>query len=156
MELFHRAYVDPERFTEAYWLSQGFSAEDAAMTAKHLRAETVYRNNGYQVPVSPVFAVEGWPDMIHLSIRRLDRRAIRDWRDMQQIKNMIVGPEHEGVELYPADSRLADSANQYHIWVLADPDARFPFGFMDRLVTGQDELAKRIGVTQRPLRQEVQ
>ena len=30
-----------------------------------------------------------------------------------------------------------DTANQYHLWVLADPGTRFPFGFQLRVVTGQ-------------------
>lgn len=94
----------------------------------------VFLNDQYQVMVF-LLPGNGWPDMIHLSIRRLDREAIHDWRDLQMIKNMIVGPEHEGVELYPAESRLTDSANQFHIFVLADSAQRFPFGFSERLVS---------------------
>jgi len=30
---------------------------------------------------------------------------------------MIVGEEHEAFEVYPAESRLVDTANQYHLWV---------------------------------------
>lgn len=54
--------------------------------------------------------------MIHLSIRRQDREPARDWRDLQRIKNQLAGPEYEGVEIYPAESRIVDMANQYHIW----------------------------------------
>ncbi len=60
-----------------------------------------------------------------------------DWRDFQRIKNELVGPEAEGVELYPAESQLADSANQYHLWVFDGSGFRFPFGFNDRLVSDQ-------------------
>lgn len=56
-------------------------------------------------------------------------------RELPAIKNELVGPENEGVELYPAESRLMDSANQYHLWVLTDPEKRFPFGFTSRVVT---------------------
>ena len=45
----------------------------------------------------------------HLSIRRLDRKACRDWRHFQQIKNQLCGKEREGLELYPTESRLVDS-----------------------------------------------
>jgi hypothetical protein len=44
---------------------------------------------------------------------RLDGQAIHDWRELQRIKNEIVGDEIEAVELYPAESRLLDTANWY-------------------------------------------
>lgn len=70
--------------------------------------------------------------MIHLSIRRQDREPVRDWRDFQRIKNQLAGPDWEGVEIYPAESRKVDGANQYHLWC-------FPFtlgiGFNERLVS---------------------
>lgn len=88
--------------------------------------------------------------MVHLSIKRRDRGPIRDWRDMQAIKNALVGPECEGVELYPAESRLVDTANQYHIWALATPGTRFPFGFSSRLVSGEDDIPDLPGAVQRP------
>lgn len=57
---------------------------------------------------------------IHISFKRRDRAAVRDWRHMQQIKNELAGPEREGLELFPRESRLLDGANQYHIWVLPE------------------------------------
>ena len=85
-------------------------------------------------------------DYVHLSIRRVDRSPIRDWRHMQQIKNDILGPEAEGVELYPADSRLVDTANQYHLWCKL-PGQQFDFGFTSRHVAPEGDSA--IGVRQR-------
>ena len=74
------------------------------------------------------------PPMIHLSIRNQDRSPRHDWRDFQRIKNQLAGPEWEAMELYPAESRLVDGANQYHLWC-------FPFnigvGFQQRLVMRQ-------------------
>ena len=66
--------------------------------------------------------------MTELSIRRNDREYPRDWRHFQKIKNDICGSEREGVELYPAESRLVDAANQFHIWVLP-LGMTFPFGY---------------------------
>lgn len=77
--------------------------------------------------------------MTHLSIRRNDRAPVTDWRDKQAIKNQLVGPECEAVELYPAESRLVDSANQYHLFCVTDPEFRFPFGFKQRLVANHEE-----------------
>jgi hypothetical protein len=60
---------------------------------------------------------------------------------MQKIKNLIVGPENEGVELFPAESRLVDTANQYHLWVFERPDVRFPIGWNTRLTMTPEEVA---------------
>ena len=49
---------------------------------------------------------------------------------MQRIKNELCGTETEAVEIYPAESRLADTANQYHLWCV-EPGVHFPFGFND-------------------------
>lgn len=91
--------------------------------------DKLWRNDRYQVSVR---RFEGGPDgaaIVHLSVRRLDRAAVRDWRDMQRIKNQLLGPECEAVELYPAESRLVDSANQFHLWGVDDPAYRWPIGF---------------------------
>lgn len=107
-----------------------------------------WKNDTYTVMVRRgiVSPSPGWPKMTWLSIRRNDRAACRDWRDFQAIKNQLCGSECEGVELYPAESRLADGANQYHVWVIEDDSVRLPFGFNDRLVT-DDTLP---GAKQRP------
>lgn len=110
-------------------------AEVRAVYAARL-TEELWKNSRYQVAVNRQAVVpDGWPAMVHLSIKRVDRAPIHDWRDLQRIKNELVGPEHEAVELYPAEERLVDSANQYHLWVLADRERRFPFGFVERFVT---------------------
>jgi hypothetical protein len=65
--------------------------------------------------VDPVFGTsEG---MIALGISSLDGSARHDWRDMQAIKNQLAGPECEGFELFPAESRLLDPNNHYIIWL---------------------------------------
>jgi hypothetical protein len=88
-----------------------------------------------------------------LSIRRQDRKAIRDWRHFQRIKNELCGPEREAIELFPAESRLVDGANQYHLWVFPEGQ-HVPIGWeVDRMVTGADEAAA-IGAVQRDLEEE--
>ena len=89
-------------------------------------------------------------DVAWLSIKRRDREVIRDWRELQAIKNAIVGPEHEGFELSPAESRLVDTANQFHLFVFMDTKVRMPVGFGEREVTGADAAAA-VGATQREL-----
>jgi hypothetical protein len=94
-----------------------------------------YINNLYQVAVYDRENPE--VDMVHLSIKRRDRETMHDWRDLQEIKNMLVGPENEAVEIYPAESRRVDAANQYHLWVFKDTKFRLPFGFNSRFVTSE-------------------
>jgi hypothetical protein len=83
----------------------------------------------------------------HLSIKRRDRDAAHDWRHFQWIKNDVLGPEREAIELYPAESRLVDGANQYHLWVWP-AGQRIPLGFEGRTVGGSAEAAL-VGARQR-------
>lgn len=86
-------------------------------------------NDLYQVQV------RRYQDYTHINIRRRDGGPImRDWRHFQQIKNEILGPECEAVELYPAESRKWDESNKYHLFGLTD-GSRFPLGFDDRHVS---------------------
>lgn len=97
-----------------------------AVLQNALRDE-VWKNDIYQVAKRSITLGDG-TRMIQLSIKRLDREPCHDWRDFQQIKSELVGPECEGVELFPAESRVIDTVNQYFLWVLVDPTLRFPFG----------------------------
>lgn len=98
----------------------------------------LYVNDLYQVMVQRQPAKEaGAPALVHLSIKRLDKRPARDWRDFQRIKNELLGEEVEAVELYPAESRRVDVANQYHLWAIDDPYFRWPFGFSERFVSSE-------------------
>jgi hypothetical protein len=74
----------------------------------------------------------------HLSIKRMDRAPIRNWRHFQQMKNEICGPEFEALELFPRESRIADNANQYHLFVLPE-DMDIPVGFPTGFVTIKDD-----------------
>ena len=107
----------------------------------------MYQNSLYTVMVRTLDANND-DGVIHLSIRHNDRKPIRDWRHFQRIKNELVSAEREALELYPAESRLVDEANQYHLWVLPTGEI-FPLGFNEgRLVGGSDE-ASEIGAKQR-------
>ena len=56
-------------------------------------------------------------EITHLWIRRHDRKPLI-WRDMQRIKNELVGEHRAGVEVYPAQKDVVDDADIYHLWVL--------------------------------------
>jgi hypothetical protein len=66
-------------------------------------------------------------ELLHVTVHRRDRKAIRDWRHMQAIKNDVAGPDRVAVEIYPAERNLVDSANEYHLWVLP-VGVELPFG----------------------------
>jgi len=104
-------------------------AEAREHFAAVLRTERLMVNSRYQVAVRELG--EGG---VHLSIKRIDQGPVHDWRDLQRIKDELLGPECEAVELYPAQSRMVDGANQFHLWGHRSPTFRFPFGFMERLV----------------------
>lgn len=124
-------------------------------TANYLKEnplEEIWVNEIYQVNVRRNVPC-GWTDekgqpilLTHLSIKNKDRSAKVDWRNFQYIKNQLVGEENEGCEIYPAESRLIDNANQFHIWVFENKEMRFPFGFNERIVSEKSF----IGEVQRP------
>jgi len=77
-----------------------------------------YVNDLYQVEVGPAL---GGLFELQINIRRRDGAAmVRDWRHFQQIKNEVVGPEREAIEVYPAESRKVDTCNKHHLWVLPE------------------------------------
>lgn len=80
---------------------------------------------------------------LHLSIKRFDRMIVRDWRHLQSIKNEIAGSEREAVELFPAESRLVDGANQTHLWVFPIGQA-VPLGFTERAVGTYEQMVAEL------------
>jgi hypothetical protein len=162
MQKFAKAVVTEDqtlqqvRYMTGQWLSGSKALRDAypaikcpsefaqrieAVLRDELVNNLIWKNDIYQVAVR-----NKGGGLVHLSIKRIDRQPIHDWRDLQQIKNELVGPECEAVEIYPAESRRVDTANQYHLWAFVDPAYRIPFGFSERAVT-QESIA---GSVQRP------
>lgn len=83
----------------------------------------------------------------HLSYRRNDRSSDRiTWRDVQRMKAELCGSESEALEMYPAESRVLDGANQRHLLVWrADSPNRPQYGFhTGRQVSDNDTLAADI------------
>jgi hypothetical protein len=103
---------------------------------------SVWINNKYQIAVYPHSRPNSEP-MVWLSIKRRDRKAIRDGRDFQRIKNELLGTICEGVELYPMENRYVDTANQYHLFCLP-PGKRFSFGFEERIVSHEERPDEQI------------
>ena len=131
----------PKRLTNKRLLGGVFDAfEEFLLAPEQIRdlqeaggqaPEHVWRNSRYQVN-QDTFPAEGVPapGVTCLSIKRVDKKPIdvNHWRELQRIKNAICGPEREAVEIFPAESRLVDSSNQYYLWVYPE-GVRLPFGF---------------------------
>jgi len=131
--------------------ASGMSRDEVlAALAREEAASEFWINDIYQVKrelIDPEYKI------IHLNIRRRDGAAIlRDWRHFQCIKNELIGEECEAIELYPAESRLVDTSNKYHLVGVADPAFRFPFGdiFGGKRDVSYDS-GKSPGTRQRPL-----
>jgi hypothetical protein len=83
--------------------------------------------------------------LVHLSIKNRDKTSRHDWREFQRIKNELIGAEEEAMEIYPAESRLVDTSNQFHLWCILG--SRVPVGFVDRCVSETSDMPNLV---QRP------
>lgn len=105
-----------------------------------MKKEVLYKSEHYQVAIdkSPTHGFRGMI-LWHLSIKRNDKAPIMDWRDLQDIKNKLVGVEHEAIQLFPAESRCVDSANQYHLFAFMKEGKQrqpmIPIGWTSRFKT---------------------
>jgi hypothetical protein len=143
---------DRETFIKSF-TDQGLDKAGVIAGWEKAIRDEVWLNDEYQVNIDKN-APHGFAglEIWHLSIKRVDKAPIHDWRDLQAIKNMLIGENYEAVELYPSDARKHDSANQYHLWVFIKDDDTpgkapiFPIGWTNRFV---NDLSKA-GAVQRP------
>lgn len=129
-------------------MAAGASKKEADLMYREASQQETWANDLYLVQINRNtdhgFGKESLPDgMFELTIRRQDRGPMHDWRHVQLIKNQLVGEDNEMVELYPAESRLRDSANQYWYYGFNNDQIRFPFGMMGRYV--DDDPSKGVG-----------
>lgn len=123
---FQRAYSTPE------------SREFHKKKFGEIPEQECWRNSCYQVTVERDvpngFGVHG---VIWLSIKiTAGSRYRHDWRDFQRIKNELCGNECDAIEVYPRESNLHDTADQYHLWVFPE-SMPLPIGFLNRHVSEQ-------------------
>jgi hypothetical protein len=114
----------------------------------------IYVNDIYQVAV---YRNEEADELVHLdelkgrctwlSIKRRDKRPVNNWQDMQTIKNRLVGVDCDAIQIFPAESRMINMANQYHLIVLPS-DAWLPFGWGFRSVDTENRNAEPNGSAQ--------
>ena len=111
--------------------------------------QAIWMNDAYQVHVTVFQPTNGeGGELVHMSIKRRDKLALHDWRDLQWIKNQIVGPEEEAFEIYPPESQLVDTSNQYHLWCIRG--FHMPIGFRSGRMVSEASVTNEFGAnTQR-------
>ncbi|MCP4330913.1 MAG: hypothetical protein GY791_21200 [Alphaproteobacteria bacterium] len=124
LEPFRRTVMDIPDWREVAAAS-GCSEDEARAKVRWMEGLEVWVNNLYQVNVEEM----GDGRVTHLIIRRLDRQPIHSWPHFQAIKNEILGPECEAVELYPPESHLVDEKDHYHLWGFRRAEDSFGVGF---------------------------
>lgn len=125
-----------------------FEVCDTSHYPESSRPHVVMRNSIYQVSIWYA-RHEAYGEYAHLSIKTHDRQARHDWRELQRIKNELFHEEAWAIEMYPPESVVVDTSNQYHLYVFNS--YRFDgLGFTERLVTE----AETHNTKQRPFRPE--
>ena len=76
-----------------------------------------YRNNRYTVMIFDNTQTSHGPAIKALIQRHDDEPIPGHWRQIQDIKNELFGPETTGIEYYPAESNLLDTHNIYWLWI---------------------------------------
>ena len=74
------------------------------------------------------------PAIVRLSINRTSIAGDRwtdgiAWEDLQRLKCEAGYPDHDAVEVYPAQDDVVNVANMRHLWVLSD---KLPFAWRGR------------------------
>jgi hypothetical protein len=86
---------------------------------------STWQNSKYFVLIAE--HITDWGLIRQVMVRPHHELPIRDWTDMQRIKNELIGPDAVAIEVYPAVGNEVDLANMYHMWVLP-PGMVLPFG----------------------------
>lgn len=76
-------------------------------------SERVFLSPLYQVLIRDYGQLQA-----HISVKRIDKEPIYSRSDLVAIAERFAHPETVAVELYPAESRVVDTANQFHLWSL--------------------------------------
>ncbi len=70
------------------------------------------------------------------------------WAEKQEIKNELFGTKRAAVEVFPAEDRLVDAADVYHLWVF-EKGFQLPFGIHPKEY--QKAINRGCGMTQQEL-----
>ncbi len=86
---------------------------DAQVAA--LMPDETWGNDRYTVSVR--FLNGDRDGFVEIGVHNHKRTPHVPWRHLQQIKNEVLGPDREAVQLFPAEDRLVDTANEFWLYV---------------------------------------
>jgi hypothetical protein len=119
---FRKGTLPPEAFSLQHLMQCGLSKAAAKQAVQEAKQEKILVSSGYQVNIVELGRQHSkWPPLTWFSIKRRDKAVIVDRSVLCDIKNVLAGEAAEGFELYPAESRLMDTANQYHLYITQEP-----------------------------------
>jgi hypothetical protein len=90
---------------------------------------TMYKSDTYSVSLT-----EFADGIKKLSILRKDRQPIRDWSEIQKIKNEILGEETYAIEVFPPKSELINRYNCYHLFHIPALDLK-AYDLKNKIIT---------------------
>lgn len=90
-------------------VSRREAVEQVRATVRDLEQDALFKSSLYQVMVRE-------RDGLHVTVKRLDREPIFERDDLIEIGRQFMPTDAIAVELYPAESRIVDTANQYHLF----------------------------------------
>jgi hypothetical protein len=102
----------------------------------------LFLNSRYQVAIKGPEHHTPFGKVFEMSLKRLDKEPIYDWRDIQRIKNELFGADATAVQVFPPEKHLVDT-NQYYFYIL--PQYEFPFGFKERVLNNRAVVPNAVG-----------
>jgi hypothetical protein len=79
-----------------------------------------FSNNRYVVMIDDKAKTDKGIAILAMIQMHGDTPIPNHWRELQNIKNELFGPETIGVEFFPAESQLVDAHNIYWLWIFDD------------------------------------
>jgi hypothetical protein len=76
----------------------------------------VYKNNKYIVMIND-YAETTVGYAIRAMIQALSGEPVRNWMDLQRVKNEVFGVDVIAIEYYPKQSELVNNAHIYWLWI---------------------------------------
>jgi len=88
--------------------------------------------------------LQNWPQIVELSLKLNTREPWQDWRDFYRIKSELCGTACWGMQMYPPQAELLDTANQYHMYVMDPSCVGWPVRQLQMPVTDYSEKWKEV------------